>query len=465
MLWRAIRLAAGFVVAVLVGAGLLVGSSLLPRDTVYANITRSVATLSAEGNHHAIPWVFNTFVSDNYTDATMLNIAWIDPAPTGGVALPGTTTLGPVGTALAGAFHAGGIDQDPVRSLADRAATDGVSDTTYERYWHGYLPILRTLLTFASYAQIRSLLALALAALATGVGIGLVRRLGWGALVAFVIGGVAIAGPVIAVNVQFVGVFFIALTGMLAALHFAPRLERTDIELFAVLGAATSYIDFLTAPVVTLGLPLLVVLAAEARAALTDGADATAAATSPWRPWRRAIRASLAWGGGYALFWSAKWAINAAFLPPSSVGSVGQDLATRFGLTYGLVERVVAVAKNVANIVPFSRPADRPLGVELTGDLALYLGAFVVGTAVALIVAWFALRRMRGASGLPLRQTAALLAVGALPYLWYFVVANHSSIHNFYTFRAQVVTAFAVGLFFVYSLNWKPKRGEVHQRG
>lgn len=454
---RGLRMAVGYLVAVAVGVALLAGSAYLPAERIDRNIGADVGTLRSEGNHHAVFWLFNTFVSDNFTDAIMLSIAWINPADTGTA----------VTDTFAGSYY-GGVTDDPVGSLAARVAKDLPSDATYERYWQGYVPALRTALTFATYDQIRALQALLLAVFGTAVAVALWRELGWGAVAAYTLAGVVVAAPVIAVNMQFVSVFYVASTGMLAAVWLvgsrhlrggvAARFDRTDIELFALLGALTSYVDFLTVPVVTLGMPLLTVLALEAKHAALRGAPS-------WHPWRRAVRASVAWGGGYALFWAAKWAINAAVLPPASVGSVGQDLSNRFGASYGVSDRIVALAKNVANLVPFSRPADHPLGVALSGELALYLALWIVGVLAVLVGGWFALRRLRGTTSLPLTQVSAILAVGALPYLWYLVVADHSSVHNFFTFRAQIVAAFAVGLFFVYSLDWSKRPTKETDRG
>ena len=37
-----------------------------------------------------------------------------------------------------------------------------------------------------------------------------------------------------------------------------------------------------------------------------------------------------------------------------------------------------------------------------------------------------------------------ILIVGLFPYAWYFVFANHSQLHYFYTYRIQAITLFAI---------------------
>ena len=40
-----------------------------------------------------------------------------------------------------------------------------------------------------------------------------------------------------------------------------------------------------------------------------------------------------------------------------------------------------------------------------------------------------------------------MLLVAAYPYIWYLVMSNHSQIHFWYTYRAQLVTLFGILMF------------------
>ena len=53
-----------------------------------------------------------------------------------------------------------------------------------------------------------------------------------------------------------------------------------------------------------------------------------------------------------------------------------------------------------------------------------------------------------------------MLLVAAYPYIWYLVMSNHSQIHYWYTYRAQVLTMFGILVFIASILREKKPREE-----
>lgn len=45
--------------------------------------------------------------------------------------------------------------------------------------------------------------------------------------------------------------------------------------------------------------------------------------------------------------------------------------------------------------------------------------------------------------------------VGFYPYIWYMVLANHSQIHSYFTYRIQVITLFAIFICIIYLIDWE----------
>lgn len=454
--YRWIRLGAILVGSIAVGLVLLWSTTLLPGAPIRANVAASAPTLTAEGNHPGRFWLFNTFVGDNFTDALMLNISYRDPGAT-------------FSDTLAARYY-GGVLDNPVGSLQERVdgGTNGEvePDAIYERYWHGYLVFTRPALLALTYPQLRVLNAVLLGALLIAALVMMRRRLGWGAPVSLQVALLVIAAPVLVYNLQFVGVFYVAFAGVVAAMWLMGGGERTrrspdsfDLELFLTLGILASFIDYLTVPVITLGIPLLVLMASEVSA-------------GPRALVRRALRGGLSWAAGYALFWSSKWAIVDITMPDLDGMPVGSNVFNRLGESMGLMDRVWAVAKNIANIVPLTRPVDAPLGIIVDGDFMLYAGLWVGGAVLVVIAAWITLTRLAvrhsgrrpalidydaapGTASAIRSGSLILLAVADLPILWYFVVADHSSVHNYFTYRGLLVFVFAVGLFFTYSIDWQ----------
>ena len=429
---RIARLAGIFLLSFGLGIVALTLSTYLPKSQVNGHIRDSLPTLQREGILPARHWVFNTFVGDNFNDSVMLSLAYMDPDAT---ALD----------TFAGAYYTGDM-WDAVDALDNRVSARLDSDSWYQRYWQGYLVVLRSLLTWFTYDQIRVLNAVALGALSLASAVGLTWRLGPGAGLAFLVAAFAAAPPIVALNVQFVGVFYLALGGVLAVLALSRRYptQRFDLELFAVLGIATAYFDMLTAPVVTLGLPLLTMVALD----LKERGELRLARLE-WQ----VLRSSATWAIGYAVFWASKWALVALTFPADLRIDVGEDLGHRYGSGYTLLQRLIVPAKNIANLVPNTRTLETPLGVTVDRALIVRV-ALTVGLALVAVIFLWAISRLRAGEPVspwkgstPLARGLWLLgAVGLYPYLWYLVVANHSDLHNYFTFRAQVVTVFALGL-------------------
>ena len=61
------------------------------------------------------------------------------------------------------------------------------------------------------------------------------------------------------------------------------------------------------------------------------------------------------------------------------------------------------------------------------------------------------------------KTIAASLPIGLValyPYIWYLVMSNHSQIHYWYTYRAQVLTMFGILVFITCILREKKPREE-----
>ncbi len=428
---RAARLVALFAAAVTIGVALLAVSTTLPHEPIRANVAKSAKVLSAEGMLPARFWLFNTFVGDNFTDAVMLSIAMMESDATVGDTFAGVNY---------GSGGAAGYDQ--VVTLQQRVDLGLRPDSAYSRYWHGYVVALRLALTQLDYLMIRLLNAILLGLLAASTTLLLGLRNGRGAACAFVIAAVVTAPPILVLNLQFVSVFYVALIGMIAALLLGARLvtSRWDLELFLLLGAATAYVDFLTAPVVTLGLPLLVVLASVVE-------------QDAWRSHLHALRLSATWAVSYVCFWASKWVLVNTMIPQHG-GQVGKQIAGRAGASYGLLGRFVPIAKNIGNLVPNTRTLEVSLAPSIDAGLLAYAASVVAIVAILVLGSWLALYRLSGRPADATRRATTFLLVAMLPYAWYFLVAQHSDLHNYFTFRAQAVTVMSIGLFFVYSIDW-----------
>ena len=133
-----------FLCAVLAGSIFLVMAYALPLTRIEQHVQESLAVLEEEGDYpRDIPKDESTR-RDNFTDALMLNIASY------------RSDKGLIEKAF-GNYFITTSDDKSVEWLANRNAEEK-NETSYARYWHGYAAMLKILLQFLNYQEIRWLL-------------------------------------------------------------------------------------------------------------------------------------------------------------------------------------------------------------------------------------------------------------------------------------------------------------------
>lgn len=152
------------------------------------------------------------------------------------------------------------------------------------------------------------------------------------------------------------------------------------------------------------------------------------------------MTAAACWGAGYAGMWVMKWLTAAAVMQenvlPYLTGHIEERLGGAVGV--GLLRYIAgAVTRNVSCLFPFS--------YGVAGELA---GGVLLLYAVYLGYVYHRKKIHWGRVGL-------LLAVGAIPFVRYLVLRNHSYLHYFFTFRAQLATVLALVLALTEVVEWR----------
>lgn len=135
----------------------------------------------------------------------------------------------------------------------------------YPRYWHGYLVLLKPLLVFFSISDIHMIYFFVQSLLLLLIIVGLVKKNQTSLAVCFAIGILIINPMVAALNFQNASIYFILLLSILY-LVWSGKLEEDYLVkkqcfvFFQVIGMSVAYFDFLTYPIVALGVPLLFLL-------------------------------------------------------------------------------------------------------------------------------------------------------------------------------------------------------------
>lgn len=298
---------------------------------------------------------------------------------------------------------------------------EAMDSTPIARYWHGYLVLLKPLLLFLSYLDIRMLLSILQGAMMAAVIAGLCRR-GLAKLIpAFLISLLCITPGAAGLSMQFSTAFCTFLLAMILLLYLSEKtFEGQKLALFFLLiGMLTSYVDYLTYPVVTFGMPFVLAVFLFPEKTSAD-------------EWKRLILCGILWAVGYFGMWAGKWFIAGIFSPDewfwgnllAKISERSSDQSAEMTLSYA------AVLKDVTGVF-FKRA---------------YLLAGMAAAA-SWMISWLKQKKTHAvccSAGL----LSVLLAVAIIPFVWYFCTQNHSYNHAFYTSRNLAVTMFALTAFF-----------------
>ncbi|MCD8249923.1 MAG: hypothetical protein LUC60_08770 [Lachnospiraceae bacterium] len=373
---------------------------LLPVEPMQEHMRESLESFMEEGENPFLLEGIKGSSLDNYTDATMLGLAvYQSDKPF-------------YQSAMLALWH---TDEAGTMEALEEYLTEGGAEEedSYARYWQGYLLFLKPLLLFLILGQIRILNGIVAALLTLAILLLLCRRGMQRGAVAYLLAILALFPVTIPFSLQFSTCFYVGSLAVLAVLAGYDRLEQNQSwpYLFLVTGICTSFVDFLTYPVFTFGMPVVLWLVMDRR---------------KWQDsLRQLLQNGLAWCAGYLGMWMGKWTVG-SLLTGQNLWSEGlaNVLIRTSGEAYDdKVNRIFAILRN------------------------FYIYANVWGVLLAIavlgwLIFWF--RKYGRPAGLS--RLCLLLAVACIPLVWYLLAANHSYVHYWYTFRNLAVSVFALGM-------------------
>ena len=301
---------------------------------------------------------------------------------------------------------------------------------SYARYWHGYLLFLKPLLLFFSLSDIRMMNAAFQLVLAAGVLLLAFRKRGL--RLALPMGlALLVLNPVsTALSMQFSSIYYLTLLGLLIMLLTESWDRSWGYLVFLFLGIGTAFFDFLTYPACAVG----TCLALQALMSRADGKTRLL----------KTVGSGAAWAFGYGGMWSGKW-LAASLITGTNVLRDAMEQAQ-----YRSGGEVTAAEGGVS--ATFGAVLSRNLGV-LVNPAAAILVLALTGMLVWLLVT----KRCRFAVE---RSSLLSLAVAfAVPFVWYFLLRNHSLVHCWMTYRNLSAAVFALsgGLCFGLKGNGSPE--------
>ena len=286
----------------------------------------------------------------------------------------------------------------------------------YSRYWHGYLIYLKPLLSIVSLSTIKLLNMTLQLVLYSLMIILLYDRIGFMYAAAFT-GAVLVLNPVtILLSMQNDIIIYIASIASIILLLFNDKMKSRKSRycyLFLYIGISVAFLDFLTYPAVSIGIPLIIYILLNKENIRDYLLDMAALSAS--------------WLLGYAGMWIGKWVLSDLFLDTSVIQNGFANLLYRSGGDpYGETAEmdssfwhVVSKNASVLNILP----------------LKIFL---VIMMLVTLLLFLRSRRRI------DIAKLAAVFLVSLYPFGWYFVIRNHSVIHPWIEFRELAIFAFGI---------------------
>lgn len=396
--------------------GLLILASAVPSSSVNSRLGDSVTTLKKEGLYPSVGFPWRKIVLDNFTDSVMLNIAY------------SVDSSNPVRSAIR-TIQFDGDDNaaDQILNLGKLYKKQDIHETVYERYWHGYLVFLRPLLAITSYAGVRIVLTAVLFSIFAIFMHTSWKRLGVRTTFGLLVGFIAVDFFWLGKSLQLSNTF---ITGMLGSLYLLRKKNLSFLEVstvFFIVGAVTQYIDVLSAPLVSLGLLLVI----------------TAGLLKKTIDLKKVVFFCILWSVGYLSLWGAKWILAERTYVPGAITVGYKKVQDRtMNSVDAQFSRKNAVLRNFYQL----------RGYDKRDKIVL----LVLGICYAMfMVRYFS---VKSAST---KKVVMWIAVATIPYLWYFIVAEHSYIHVLFTYRNQFVTVFALFLVSTEFVDWKRVKRDI----
>ncbi len=389
------------IVSVIIGLSLLILSFEIPVDKINNNISRSISVFKEEGTYPKVSKFGISGQLDNWTDSYMLLNAGYKG---------NENALEKAINVYREYINDIGSPTDVLISLY--SGEEAECTISYSRYWHGYLIFLKPLLLFLSYGEIRILNSILVAGGVLLIIILLCKRNLKGYIVPYIAMLLLMNVFVITKSLQFSSVYHICTIAIIILLWRLECLEAEQCRMplfFLTIGCVTSYFDFLTYPLITLGIPMVIYLC------ISEIDDRLL--------FKKTIISTSCWTLGYVGMWSGKWVIG-TYLGNENIIL---NAINRIKIHSAIGE----MAENKFSYVDLIKQQWQMLDKEVV----------ILSVAFILLLGVYILRgQIKG----KIIDVMSFGFVGLLPFCWYRIAASHSWQHYWFTYREMIICIFSM---------------------
>ena len=378
----------------IIGTFLLIVSYLLPTNRMLMNAKSAATTFENEGMYRSLIPEYNNTQLDNYTDALIINEAIFE------------SNDNVINKSM---YVYRNVKTDPVYDVIHTIKNDNseFAKGEYSRYWHGNLVFIKPLLLLFNYSQIRVLnIFIQTAMLAVIIYLMIKNNLLYNIL-DLVVSLFLIFPFVIGMSLQFSSVYYILLISTIIMMKYNEKLKNKYVYLFLIIGILTSYFDLLTFPILGLGMALLFNFLLNRKETLKENVIDI-------------IKYSLFWGIGYFGMWCAKLVVGSILCQDNFF-----DLAikaAKYRSSSATLGRASAIIKNI--------------------KVYLNKSYFVIMLPVVCYHIIHIIKNRRKITKSMLINCIPYVIICMIPLAWYFVMAEHSEMHFWFTNKSLVVSIF-----------------------
>ena len=284
----------------------------------------------------------------------------------------------------------------------------------YTYYWHGYVILLRPLLLLFDISNLRMFNCMCQLALFTALLFLIGREKGRPYAAMLLTSYLFLMPMALFMALQYSWVYYVAAGSTLVLLSKKDFLFARNryIYFFIIIGMLTSYLDLLTYPLFTWGVPMVWWLVLDKAQKKRIG----------WC--LQVVFSGISWIVGYTGMWIFKWMIASIYLNKNVFKSAINEVFYRSGTaggaeSYQLADRFRAFYFNW-----------------------MHYEQLIFAVLLVIWIVYWMWKSFRHGWNCSTKGYAYLL-VGASSFVWYFVLVNHTTIHHSFTYRIFGVTLLA----------------------
>ncbi len=310
--------------------------------------------------------------------------------------------------------------RSPAQALMDYfVPIEPDTEVPHVRYWHGFLVLLKPLLLFFNYSDIRMINQMGQLIVVSAVLCALARRKLHRYIPAVLMTYFFLTPIVLPMALQYSSVFYAGFGSLAVLLMFYDRLKDKEgmLYLFLFTGILTSYLDLLTYPVFSLGIPIVGLLILRSRE--REDKDFLSM-------FKEFTACGFTWFLGYAGMWAAKTIIAIPFYG--------------FGEVRGTLDNVAKRS------VSGAASEGCTFGQAVRDNLFMYKNSIFAVSLVLYtlcVIAYNIYCLARNKARISLKTVLMFICVALIPFVWYFVTVEHACVHAFMTYKNLAVTVFA----------------------